>query len=175
MTNLHNRLMQPTSAPDDISAVVDERARVRSIMTAKVVSCRPTDTLHAAAQIMWDQDCGAVPVVDAEGRLCGIITDRDVCMAAYTQGAHIAAISVGDVMSGPAHTCRPEDTLNRVAALMAEAQVRRLPVVDAQDHPIGIVSMADIVRNVRILGEREAESVAFQLLRAVSRQRDARD
>jgi CBS-domain-containing membrane protein len=58
---------------------------------------------------------------------------------------------------------------------MADAQVRRLPVVDAQDHPIGIVSMADIVRNVRILGEREAESLTFQLLRAVSRQRDARD
>jgi CBS domain-containing protein len=156
-------------------AAIDEKATVRTIMTVSVASCRPTDTLNAAAQIMWDQDCGAVPVVDAEGRLCGIITDRDVCMAAYTQGALITAISVGDVMSGPAHTCHPDDTLTKAATLMADAQVRRLPVVDAQDHPIGIVSMADIVRNVRILGEREAESLTFQLLRAVSRQRDARD
>src|SRR5690349_16562501 len=72
----------------------------RSVMTADVVTCSPNDTLHRAAQIMWERDCGAVPVVDAAGRVAGIVTDRDLAMGAFTQGLPLVAIPVGRVASG---------------------------------------------------------------------------
>jgi CBS domain-containing protein len=146
-------------------------ATVGAIMTGPVRTCCFSDSLNRAAELMWEHDCGAVPVVDAEGRLSGIITDRDICMAAYTQGVALSAIRVGDTMSVPAHACRADDTVAKAATLMAEAEVRRLPVVDKEDYPIGIVSVADIARNAEVLGGRNAEPVAFQLLRAVTKRR----
>src|SRR5687767_6253206 len=60
--------------------------KIEDIMTRDVRACSPTDTLATAAQIMWENDCGAVPVVDADERIVGIITDRDLAMAAHLQG-----------------------------------------------------------------------------------------
>jgi CBS domain-containing protein len=146
---------------------------VRSVMTAGVRTCREDDALNLAAQIMWDNDCGATPVVDREGRLRGIITDRDICMAAYTGGAPLWALRVHDCMSLPVHTCSPEDSLERAVAIMAGAQVRRLPVVDAEGRPLGIVSLADIANNVAVIGEQNAQALVLELLRAISKQRRA--
>lgn len=144
---------------------------VRSFMTEGIRSCAPDDWLAGAAQIMWDTDCGAVPVVDDQQRLCGIITDRDICMAAYTKGAPLTAVRVGEVMTRHVHTCRLDDTLARAATLMAEGQVRRLPVLDADGRPVGIVSLADIACNAGVLGQREAQALVFQLLRGISKRR----
>lgn len=147
--------------------------RLNAIMSEPVQTCSSRDSLNAAAQIMWETDCGAVPVVDAEGRLCGIVTDRDMCMAAYTQGALLSGISVADVMSRPVHTCRGEDSIERAVSLMADAQVRRLVVIDEDGHPRGMIALADIARNSSLVGQREAEGMVFQLLRAVSQRRDS--
>jgi CBS domain-containing protein len=141
---------------------------VKAIMTDAVSSCSPDDTLNAAAQRMWDEDCGAVPVVASDGKLAGIVTDRDICMAAYTKGLPLSAIRVKDAMARHVHTCNPDDTLARAATLMAEAQVRRLPVIDAERRLIGIVSLADIARGASVLGQREAAELIFQLLRSIS-------
>lgn len=148
-------------------------ASVRSIMTQAIHSCSPDDPLARAAQIMWDTDCGAVPVVNAEQHLCGIITDRDICMAAYTKGASLTAVRVGDVMTRNVHTCRLDDTLARAATLMAEGQVRRLPVLDADGRTVGIVSLADIASNAGVLGQKEAQALVFQLLRGISKRRSS--
>ena len=146
---------------------------VREIMTEAVACCAPDETLNAAARQMWEHDCGAVPVVDA-GKLVGIITDRDICMAAYTQGRPLTAIAIKEVMARHVHACRSADTLERAATLMAEARVRRLPVVDAEQRLVGIVSIADIARSASVLGQREAAELVFQLTRAISlRSRDA--
>jgi CBS domain-containing protein len=145
----------------------EARADVRAFMTDAVFSCSPGQTLNVAAQLMWEHDCGVVPVVD-EQRLVGIITDRDICMATYTKGLPPAAISVGDTMARHVHTCGPGDSLERAAALMAEAQVRRLPVIDADRRLVGIISLADIARSAPVLGRREAADLALQLLRAIS-------
>ena len=140
-------------------------------MTDAVRACSPDDPLHRAAQLMWDGDCGAVPVVDEAGRLCGIITDRDICMAAYTQGLPLSSIHVADVMSRHVHSCSPEDTLERAIGIMAEAEVRRLPVVGEKGSLRGIVSLADIAHGAALLGHHEAEAIVFRLLGALSKPR----
>lgn len=146
---------------------------VQSFMTDAVATCSPDEPLNAAARVMWEHDCGAVPVL-ADGKLVGIITDRDICMAAYTQGRPLGAIAVKDVMARHVHACSPGDTLERAATLMADARVRRLPVVDTEQRLVGIVSLADIARGAAVLGQREAADLVFQLTRAISqRPRDA--
>lgn len=148
-----------------------EMTRIASIMADPVHVCSAEDSLQRAAQIMWDTDCGAAPVVDAEGRLCGIITDRDICMATYTKGAAPSSIRVADVMSRHVRSCSPDDSLQRAIASMADAQVHRLPVVGPDGRPIGIISLADIARSAALLGQRDAEALVFQLLGALSKRR----
>jgi CBS domain-containing protein len=121
--------------------------KVEQLMTQNVYACGPHDSLNTAAQMMWEHDCGCVPVVDADGRVVGVVTDRDVCMAAYTQGQTLCMIPVGRAMSKQIHTCSPDDTLTAAEAVMKAEQVRRLPVVDAQHRLVGILSLNDIARH----------------------------
>jgi CBS domain-containing protein len=142
-------------------------------MTADVVCCAPADTLHRAAQIMWERDCGAVPVVDAAGRVAGIITDRDLCMGAYTQGLPLVAIPVGRVVSGQVFTVAPSSSIDEVVALMRSRQVRRVVVVDAGQRVVGIVALADIARYVAELGSsrKDAALVLADLVATLSERR----
>jgi CBS domain-containing protein len=143
--------------------------RVSAVMTEAVEACSPDDPLYRPAQIMWNGDCGCVPVLDAAGNLCGIITDRDICMAAYTKGLPLGSIRVADVMSRNVRSCTPTDTLERAIGIMAEAEVRRLPVVAEDGKLRGIVSLADIAHGAALLGHREAEAIVFRLLAALSK------
>lgn len=122
--------------------------RVEELMTKSIRTCRPDDTLSQAAQIMWEADCGAVPVVssDGEGRAVGIITDRDVCMAGYTRGRSLQEMRVREAMTKDLRCCRPSDLLAEAEASMRSAQVRRLPVVDESGHLVGLISLADLAR-----------------------------
>lgn len=147
--------------------------RIGALMTQPVHVCSAEDSLARAAQLMWDFDCGAVPVVGGDESLCGIITDRDICMAAYTKGVAPRSIRVGDVMSRHVHSCAAEDSLERAIARMAEAQVRRLPVVDTDGRPIGMVSLADIARSATLLGQHDGEALVLQLLGALSKRRSS--
>ena len=104
---------------------------VGSVMTRNVVTCTGSDTLHRAAQLMWDRDCGAIPVVDAHGRAVGLVTDRDLCMAAYTRGRPLSAISVSSLLSARLYTCTATTSLDEAIARMAAQRVRRLVVVEA--------------------------------------------
>jgi CBS domain-containing protein len=145
--------------------------QARTLMSSTVHSCNADDTLNFAAQLMWEHDCGVVPVIKENGRLCGVITDRDICMAAYTQGKPLADLRVGDIMSYPVQTCHPQDSLDQVATIMANAQVRRLPVVDFNGCPLGIISLSDIALAASAAGKREGQAIVFRLLRAVSKPR----
>jgi CBS domain-containing protein len=133
---------------------------VAQLMTSDVKSCPPEDTLTRAAQIMWDNDCGCVPVVDDESRVVGIITDRDLAMAAYTQGRPLSQISVKDAMAHVVHCCRPDDPISVAERIMRVNQIRRLPVTDEQDHLVGILSLNDLAREAareRSLKEKEVD------------------
>lgn len=119
---------------------------IEKVMTREVHSCSPTDTLNRAAQIMWEKDCGALPVVDDQCRVVGMVTDRDICMGSYTQGLSLAAISVASVMSKNIYSCLPEDSVGEVERLMREKRIRRVPVVDSDGDLRGIVTLGDLAR-----------------------------
>jgi CBS domain-containing protein len=120
---------------------------VQEIMTTPVVACQSNETLNVAAQKMWDHDCGAIPIVNDKGKLVGIVTDRDVCMAAYTQARPLHELPIHIAMSKEILSVRPEQDIAEVEELMTAKQVRRIPVVDADGKPIAIVSISDIIRN----------------------------
>lgn len=119
---------------------------VSSLLRHDVTCCTIHDNLERAAQLMWDHDIGCLPVIDDQGHVAGMITDRDACMAAYTQGAPLRAIPVTTPMTRRVFSCREADEVDVVEKVMREHQIRRMPVIDDQGHPIGILSLNDIAR-----------------------------
>ena len=118
--------------------------KVRELMSSPAYSCRPTDSLARAAQLLWDHDCGMLPVVDGAGRVTSTITDRDICMAALSSGRTLGDLRVVDSMSRRIVTCEPDDDLTDAVRRMTQSQVRRLPVVDADGKPRGVLSLNDL-------------------------------
>jgi CBS domain-containing protein len=117
------------------------------IMTKDLATCLVGDSLNAAAQLMWERRCGFVPVLErAGGALAGVLTDRDVAMAAYTQGRRLDDVTVDTAMSRPAVTCAPTTTVEDIEDLMMAHAVRRLVVVDEDGRPQGVVSLDDVAR-----------------------------
>lgn len=138
---------------------------IRALMTPDVCTCSPADSVHRAAKLLWDNDCGALPVVES-GRLRGMITDRDICMAAYTRGKRLEEMTVGSVMSRGVVSCRVDDSLETAETLMARHGVRRLPVVDLADRLVGILTLADLARHARTSGPGDYDALSA---RAVAR------
>jgi CBS domain-containing protein len=122
--------------------------KVEEMMSTRVETCRLGDSLERAAQLMWDTDCGVVPVIDDESRVVGMVTDRDVCMAAYTQGKPLGQIPVSSACSRKVYCCKLNDSLQTAENLMRVAQVRRLPVVDEDGQLWGLVSLGDLAQHV---------------------------
>lgn len=118
--------------------------KIAELMSRSVETCTPDDSLNTAAQRMWDHNCGFIPVVGADGRPVGVVTDRDICMAAYTQGKPLSSISVRTAMARTVYTCAPTDSVTAAEKIMATRQVRRLPVVDKEGRVVGVVSLHDI-------------------------------
>jgi CBS-domain-containing membrane protein len=119
---------------------------VEELMARDVVYCSPTDSLAVAAKIMWERDCGCVPAVDKNMVPVGMVTDRDACMGAYTQGLSLHAIQVQTVMSRPVLLCAPDDDLATAEKLMRDNKIRRLAVCDLAGKLVGIISLSDLAR-----------------------------
>lgn len=118
---------------------------VKSMMTSEVKSCAADTSLAAAARIMSNRDCGIVPVVDAQQKLLGVITDRDVCLAVATRFRSPDELPVRDVMTKKVYTCSPDDDARTALKLMKSRAVRRLPVVTADGRLSGLISIDDLV------------------------------
>jgi CBS domain-containing protein len=118
--------------------------KVKDLMTKEPKTCTPETTLAAAAQLMWEGDCGILPVVD-DGELVGVITDRDMYIALATQNARASHLRIGAVARTLVATCEPEDDVRVALDRMKQARVRRLPVVGFGRTVLGILSMNDIV------------------------------
>ncbi len=116
---------------------------VADVMTRGVRSMAPTDTLVKAAQAMEELNVGAIPVCDGD-RLVGMVTDRDIVVRCVAQELDAKSCKLADIMSGHVRTVRENDDVNEVLSEMATAQIRRMPVVDPQDHLVGIVTLGDI-------------------------------
>jgi CBS domain-containing protein len=118
--------------------------KIEQLMSRPVKSCRSEDTVNHAARVMWEADVGCVPVVDVDDRVVGMITDRDVAMAAYTQGRLLGEIALDSVMAKQVLTCKAKESISIVEERMRQHQLRRLPVIDEAGRLIGIVSINDI-------------------------------
>lgn len=119
--------------------------KVCEMMTKEVRGCWPDSSLAAATQIMWATDCGALPVLGDDDRVVGMITDRDISIAVAMTQRRPSEITVGEVMSKPVYTCRPDDHIKVALNFMAAAQVRRLPVINQSGALQGILSISDIM------------------------------
>ncbi len=114
--------------------------KVKDIMTTDVKTCTPDTTVAEATHLMWDGDCGFLPVVD-DGELVGVVTDRDLYIALGTKNERASVLKVGAVATTKLATCVAEDDVNAALATMKQARVRRLPVVgygeSGTGHPVG--------------------------------------
>ena len=119
--------------------------KVRDVMTQPVVSCNPGTNAGAAVELLWSHNCGMLPVVGPDNRLMGVITDRDICIALGTRNRLAGNVTVGEIATMNVFMCKADDEIHEALSTMAERQVRRLPVVNDEGVPQGILSMDDII------------------------------
>jgi len=120
--------------------------RIEQLMAKVTRTCRPGDGLGEVAQMMWSNDCGCLPVTAGDGsqRLLGMISDRDICKMIRSDAGALPDVRVGDAMTEVVRACNPGDPISEAVAIMGEARVRRLPVVDESERVIGMLSLADL-------------------------------
>lgn len=121
--------------------------RVSEIMSRDVQVAHPTDTIQSAAKRMSQIDAGALPVCDGE-TLAGMVTDRDIVIRAVGEGRSFET-PISEVMTDEVEYCFDDDDIGEAADLMAQLQVRRLPVVDREKRLVGIVSLGDIAMSAK--------------------------
>jgi CBS domain-containing protein len=119
--------------------------RVVDVTTGTPYFCRPETNLGSAAELMWTGNCGFLPVVGSEGKVVGVITDRDICIALGTRGRHPGEVAVADAMSSNVWSCTPQAELPVAVSKMREGRVRRLPVITKEGSLVGVLSMDDVL------------------------------
>lgn len=121
--------------------------KVRERMTPAPIVCRTDDSLDTVARRMWETELRAFPVVDGRGAIAGVLTDRDLAMAALRRRAKLDDLRAGDAMRDARATCGPDDELWFAAELMRTEKLRRLPVVGRDQRPIGMITLTDLARH----------------------------
>jgi len=116
---------------------------IADIMTRSIATVRRDETLQAAARRMQEMDVGSLPVLDGKA-VAGIVTDRDIAVRGVAAGMIPQESLVADVMTAELRFCRADDTIEQAMAEMGDLQVRRLPVLDAKNEIVGIVSLGDL-------------------------------
>lgn len=119
--------------------------KVKDVMITTPYYCQPETNLGSATELMWNANCGFLPVVSVEGKVVGVITDRDICMALGTRNCLAGEITVGEVMSGKLYSCEPDEDIHMALHTMAKAKVHRLPVIALNGSLVGVLSMDDIL------------------------------
>lgn len=117
----------------------------REIMTPNPQTCRASDSIQAAAKMMRDCDCGSVPVVDENDKLVGVITDRDLAIRAVAEGLG-GDTAVSELMTSSPFSAPEDMDVRTIGRSMADRQIRRVPIVDAEGRLTGIVAQADLAR-----------------------------
>jgi CBS domain-containing protein len=126
-------------------------------MTREPACCTPDTSAEEAARLMREHDCGVIPVVEDEGSkmLVGVVTDRDIALRGVGEGRGPDA-PVGELMTRGPQSCSPDDDISHVEKIMKEKKVRRVPIIDAAGHLVGIIAQADValkVSNEQEVGE----------------------
>jgi CBS domain-containing protein len=156
---MNARVAWSSQAAQNASQVEEVTMKVRDLMTTSVASVRSREPLSAAARLMWDCDCGAVPVTEEDSdRIIGMITDRDICIASWSKDRAPSSIPIAEAMSRELFHCTPEQSLSSAEMLMRSRKIRRIPVLDGHQRLVGILSLADIVTRSQHAGMRPAAS-----------------
>lgn len=142
--------------------------RVEQLMSRGTVTCRPQDDLAAVVDKMVARDCGVIPVVDDDGRVVGIVTDRDALLALHRERCLLGRLQVADAMTPDAHCCAMDEPIERAEEIMRERRIRRLPVVDGAGRLAGMLTLADMARS----GLRDEQVAALMAALARSPQED---
>ncbi|HEX6644796.1 MAG TPA: CBS domain-containing protein [Gemmatimonadales bacterium] len=118
--------------------------KASDLMTPDPACITPNDSVQDAARMMGSYNVGSLPVVEGgdNKRLIGIVTDRDLALGVIGEGRFDA--KVGDIMTPNPRTVRKDDDLEAASRIMAEEQVRRVPVVDEKGHVVGMIAQADL-------------------------------
>lgn len=141
--------------------------KVKEIMTPNAKAIWLTESLADAAQLMWENDCGVLPIIKDGRKVIGMITDRDICMAAAMRDINPSHVSVEEVMTGLVYSVNPEDEIDQALEAMQEHKIRRLPVVNAEGELEGILSMNDVVLNARAKGNSIAYGDVVRTYQAI--------
>ncbi len=121
--------------------------KIANLMSKVVPSCRIVDSLEQASEVMSDHDLEVLPVIDEQGHLVGTVSNVDLRMSAYFRSRPLNLISVSSVMEEHPLACSPDDEAEVVTQRMRDRDLERIPVVDAEGHAVGIVSLAQLVRD----------------------------
>ena len=141
--------------------------KVKKLMTAEVEFCHLEDDLTKAVEIMWRRDCGVVPVIDGEMRVVGMITDRDISIAAGSRNQKASEIKIGEVITNEnLIACSADETAEEALRKMRRKQIKRLPVVSQNGALIGILSITDI-----LLKDKKLKKKVFSALKAIAKPR----
>ncbi|MGI9294785.1 MAG: CBS domain-containing protein [Pseudomonadales bacterium] len=147
--------------------------QVNDLMSRDVLACTPDSALDEVAHMMWEKDCGAIPIVDNDNKPVGVITDRDIAMGSALQHEASWNIRAQDINGGKeVYSCRTEDDVRDALQLMQDKQVRRLPVVNNDGHLAGMLSLNDvIIRATKTKRSNLSYDDAITTLKSVSAQR----
>jgi len=135
--------------------------KVKDVMTPEAKAIWLTESLADAARLMWENDCGMLPIIKDGRKVVGLITDRDICMAAAMRDRNPSGISVEEVMTGQVYAVNAEDNVEQALQQMQQHQVRRLPVINPEGELEGILSMNDIVLNAQVADGRAEDQIDY--------------
>jgi CBS domain-containing protein len=135
--------------------------KVVDMMMGTPYFCRPETNLGSATEMMWTGNCGFLPVVGNEGKVVGVVTDRDICIALGTRGRPSGEVTVADVMSQKVYSCAPDDDVRMALGTMRDGRVRRLPVISNKGL-VGVISMDDILLRADASGAARVGAVSSQ-------------
>lgn len=136
--------------------------KVKEVMTPNAKAIWLTESLADAAQLMWENDCGVLPIIKDGRKVIGMITDRDICMAVAMRDWNPSGVSVEEVMTGQVFSVNTEDDIDQALQAMQEHKIRRLPVVNAEGELEGILSMNDVVLHASSAGDKASDSIAYE-------------
>jgi CBS domain-containing protein len=145
--------------------------KVKDLMTKSVSACDEQTNLSSAAIMMWDGDCGILPMVDEREKVVGVITDRDLSLAMATKNRLSADILVGEIVEkGDIKACSPDDDVKKALKIMGENQIRRLPVVNEQGQIQGMLSINDLIRHSQADSGELSDKNVMEAMKAICSQ-----
>ena len=126
--------------------------KTRDVMMGTPYYCQLDSNLGSATELMWTGNCGFLPVMGTNGKIVGVVTDRDICIALGTRNRVAGDITVREVMSDRLFACSPDDDVHIALQMMKEGGVRRLPVIVGNGTLVGVISMDDLLLRAEAAG-----------------------